>query len=527
MVTVSLDAMAAGGIYDQVGGGFHRYSVDAYWLVPHFEKMLYDQALLLRAYLHGWLVTGEPPLPARRRGDRRLRAARPAPPRRRLLLRRGRRLRGRRGQVLLLVARGARERLRRRRRRRDRATSASPSSGNFEDPHTGFRGNILHVVDRTEDRARPRSERAGPRCSPAREPGAARARRQGAARLERAVPRALAEAAAAFDARRLDGRGAHRTRGSCSTELRRDDGRLLRSWQDGRAHLLAYAEDYAALLEALAHAGRARRRAVARDRRVRSPATWSSALRRRRAAAASSPPAPTPRRSSCGPRTSRTTRRRRRTRSPPTGCCGSPRSPATTTPRTRATAWIGRLAPVLGEHPTAFASCCGAVDRCVHPPLEVAIVGDDGPGRAALVAELRGRLLPAVGARDRAAGHRRRAHAAARRPRPRRRRGPPRTCASTSRAACRSPTPTRSAPSSTRALPVRRRTGPGASCGEWRGRRRGPRPSPSRTRSPPRRWRGRPRRPARRRPCRPPSPCGRRAPARARRGPSSRNARSS
>ena len=50
--------MAAGGIYDQVGGGFHRYSVDAHWLVPHFEKMLYDQALLVRAYLHGWLVTG-------------------------------------------------------------------------------------------------------------------------------------------------------------------------------------------------------------------------------------------------------------------------------------------------------------------------------------------------------------------------------------------------------------------------------------------------------------------------------------
>src|SRR4051794_804305 len=58
MATGSLDAMAAGGIYDQVGGGFHRYSVDAHWLVPHFEKMLYDQALLVRAYLHGWMVTG-------------------------------------------------------------------------------------------------------------------------------------------------------------------------------------------------------------------------------------------------------------------------------------------------------------------------------------------------------------------------------------------------------------------------------------------------------------------------------------
>ena len=59
MVRVSLDAMAAGGMYDQVGGGFHRYSTDAHWLVPHFEKMLYDQALLTSAYLHAHLVTGE------------------------------------------------------------------------------------------------------------------------------------------------------------------------------------------------------------------------------------------------------------------------------------------------------------------------------------------------------------------------------------------------------------------------------------------------------------------------------------
>jgi uncharacterized protein YyaL (SSP411 family) len=54
----ALDGMAAGGMYDLVGGGFHRYSVDERWLVPHFEKMLYDNALLVPAYLHGWLVTG-------------------------------------------------------------------------------------------------------------------------------------------------------------------------------------------------------------------------------------------------------------------------------------------------------------------------------------------------------------------------------------------------------------------------------------------------------------------------------------
>jgi hypothetical protein len=59
-VATSLDAMAAGGIYDHLGGGFARYSTDEEWLVPHFEKMLYDQALLVRVYLHAWQVTGEP-----------------------------------------------------------------------------------------------------------------------------------------------------------------------------------------------------------------------------------------------------------------------------------------------------------------------------------------------------------------------------------------------------------------------------------------------------------------------------------
>ena len=57
MVVVTLDHMAAGGIYDHLGGGFHRYSVDAEWLVPHFEKMLYDNAMLARCYLEAWLET--------------------------------------------------------------------------------------------------------------------------------------------------------------------------------------------------------------------------------------------------------------------------------------------------------------------------------------------------------------------------------------------------------------------------------------------------------------------------------------
>lgn len=60
MVETTLDHMATGGIYDHLGGGFHRYSVDERWLVPHFEKMLYDNAQLARVYLHAWQVTHKP-----------------------------------------------------------------------------------------------------------------------------------------------------------------------------------------------------------------------------------------------------------------------------------------------------------------------------------------------------------------------------------------------------------------------------------------------------------------------------------
>ena len=60
IVTKTLNKMASGGIYDHVGGGFHRYSTDKHWLVPHFEKMLYDNALLIMAYLEAYQLTGNP-----------------------------------------------------------------------------------------------------------------------------------------------------------------------------------------------------------------------------------------------------------------------------------------------------------------------------------------------------------------------------------------------------------------------------------------------------------------------------------
>ncbi len=60
MVEQTLAHMASGGMYDQIGGGFHRYSVDEKWLIPHFEKMLYDNALLTEAYVEAWQATGRP-----------------------------------------------------------------------------------------------------------------------------------------------------------------------------------------------------------------------------------------------------------------------------------------------------------------------------------------------------------------------------------------------------------------------------------------------------------------------------------
>src|SRR5215470_17679115 len=249
MVTVSLDAMAAGGMYDQVGGGFHRYSVDAHWLVPHFEKMLYDQALLLRAYVHGWMITGEPRyqrvaeeivtyvLRDLRHPDGGFFSAEDADSE------------GVEGKFycwsideLRAVCGDDADAV--------VAYFGATEGGNFEDPHTGFRGNILHVVHRDE----PRPDavvRALPRLL--------------AARAERVRPGlddkvllawnawfldALAEAAFVFE--RDDWRDAARVNARfLLASMRRDDGRLLRSWQDGRANLLAYAEDHAALLEAL------------------------------------------------------------------------------------------------------------------------------------------------------------------------------------------------------------------------------------------------------------------------------------
>jgi uncharacterized protein YyaL (SSP411 family) len=243
MVTVSLSAMAAGGIYDHVGGGFHRYATDAGWLVPHFEKMLYDQALLARTYLHAWQLTGEAHfrrvveqtiayvLRDLRHPDGGFFSAEDADSE------------GEEGRFYVWRLDEV---------RRVCGADADAVIAHFGMTPTGnFEGvNILHVPGRGNGVA-PEVDRALAALF------AARAQRVRPALDDKVLTgwnalflATLAEAAVVLD--RADWLDAARANAAFLLEhLRREDGRLLRSWQGGRARHLAYAEDHAALVEAL------------------------------------------------------------------------------------------------------------------------------------------------------------------------------------------------------------------------------------------------------------------------------------
>jgi len=244
VVERTLDGMLAGGIYDQLGGGFARYSVDAIWLVPHFEKMLYDNALLARAYLHGWQLLGH----ERYRRvceetlDWMLREMRG--PEDGFYSALDADSEGEEGRFYVWTPQQIREVL---------GDDAGPviefygvtEQGNFEG------SSVLHLA-------------GGPEAP---EPeGLAEARRALLeARAQRVRPglddkrlaswNALAIAALA-DAGAVLGRADYLdAAGACAEfvlgELRDADGHLLRTYKDGRAHLNAYLEDHAFLLEAL------------------------------------------------------------------------------------------------------------------------------------------------------------------------------------------------------------------------------------------------------------------------------------
>jgi uncharacterized protein YyaL (SSP411 family) len=390
MIRVSLDAMAAGGIYDQVGGGFHRYSTDAHWLVPHFEKMLYDQALLTGAYLHAYLVTGDPRY--RRVVEETigyvLRDLRH--PKGGFFSAEDADSEGVEGKFYLWsheeIARVAGD---------DAAEVIRyfgvTDGGNFEDPHTGYRGNILHVVDRAEEPPEA-VRRALPKLFTARE----QRTRPG---LDDKVLvawnalflRVLAEAAAALE--RDDWMEAARVNARFLLgELRRDDGRLLRSWQDGRARHLAYAEDYAALLEAVVTLAEVDDVAWLSDaRRVADELLRlfhdddRGAFFTTGADAESLIVRPKEYQDNATPAENSL------------AAHGLLRLAALTgVPRYEVPAAevLRLLGPVLSEHATAFAYLLGALERLVTPPLEVAIVAPEADG-APLRREVSGRLLPA------------------------------------------------------------------------------------------------------------------------------------
>ena len=276
MVLVTLRAMALGGMRDHLGGGFHRYSVDGDWRVPHFEKMLYDQAQLVLAYVEAAQLTGDPffadvaadTLAYVRRDLRRSR--------RRLLFGRGRRQRAagagersraaqERGRLLHLAGRGNR----RRRSATTRTCSALrygvlPDGNAPFDPQNEFtHKNLLYTAQidrrrRVGDRPSASTtvetalERGRGRLLAVRSrPAAAASRRQGADRVERADDRrirARGPRARAGRRRTWTTRSARRvvrprrTSGTPPTET------LLRRYRQGEAGVEAYAEDYAYLI---------------------------------------------------------------------------------------------------------------------------------------------------------------------------------------------------------------------------------------------------------------------------------------
>jgi len=258
VASLSLDRMAAGGIHDHIGGGFHRYSVDSHWLVPHFEKMLYDQAMLLRAFTAGWLVTGY---------DRWRRVAEGvveyvlrdlAHPTGGWFSAEDADSEGLEGRFYVWSKDELRAALASALTEEEISTVEEwfgvATEGNFKDPtgHAPTRTNILH---------RPPSQPFD-----LDEPPAVQTAREllFTAREVRPRPglddkvllawnalflRALVEAAAAFD--RPDWMDAARANARFLLTMRDREGNLLRSWQSGRARHSAYAEDHAALLGAL------------------------------------------------------------------------------------------------------------------------------------------------------------------------------------------------------------------------------------------------------------------------------------
>jgi uncharacterized protein YyaL (SSP411 family) len=393
MAGATLKAMARGGIWDQVGGGFARYAVDATWTVPHFEKMLYDNALLARAYLHGWQMTGEPPF--RRVCEETLAFM-------------ARELRGPEGGFLSALDADSEgvegkfyvwtvDEVRAAVGVDDFEAAVAwlgvSQDGNFVDPHHPAPGlNVLTArgpEPPPEARERIRSALFAARAQRVR-PGLDDKR---LAAWNGLAIHAFAEAGAVLsrpDLVAVAVEAAEFVLGS----MRDASGRLLRTWKDGEGKLNAYLEDHAFLLEALL----ALYEATFDPRWFAEARTLADAILDRFA-----DPDGGGFFSTSVDHEALLVRRREIEDAPiPSGsssaAVGLLRLAALTGEARYADAAVSHLrlvVPYLGKHPQAFAHALIALDWVLGPTREVALAGDED-GVAALAAVVREALRPGV-----------------------------------------------------------------------------------------------------------------------------------
>jgi uncharacterized protein YyaL (SSP411 family) len=389
MAGATLRAMAAGGMYDQVGGGFARYAVDATWTVPHFEKMLYDNALLARAYLHGWLMTGDPQF--RRVAEETLdfMARELHGPEGGFLSALDADSEGVEGKFYVWTAGELRAVL------GDDADAAiawlgASEHGNFDE--MGIASNVLTgrgPEPPAEQRERIRAALLAARAQRVR-PGLDDKRLTAWNGL---AIHAFAEAGAVLG--RDDLLDVARQAATFVTEHLRDGaGRLLRTWKDGEAKLNAYLEDHAFLLEALL----ALYEATLDPRWFAEARTLGDQILERFADEQNGGFFAT-----SSDHEALLVRRKDVEDAPiPSGsssaAVGLLRLAALTGEHRYEEAAVSHLRLVgelLGRHPQAFAHALVALDLHVGPTREVALAGDEA-GVAAMAAVVRERLRPGV-----------------------------------------------------------------------------------------------------------------------------------
>ncbi len=254
MAEATLHAMARGGIYDQVGGGFHRYSTDRSWLVPHFEKMLYDNALLVRLYLHAFQATGDAMYRHIATDILDYVVREMTDPAGGFYSSQDADSEGEEGKFFIWTPEELTEVLGAEEAELVGAYFGASQLGNFEG------SNILHLPHDMHDFGEAvgmEPEQLGQTLLSAREKLlAAREHRVHPGRDDKILTgwnglmlQAFAEAAAVLD--RDDYRGIAVDNASFLLREMRPDGRMLRSYKDGQARVLGYLEDYAFVAEGL------------------------------------------------------------------------------------------------------------------------------------------------------------------------------------------------------------------------------------------------------------------------------------